>query len=57
MLLSKDMIYTDKIEVNPKKLQEISKVRQYIPQEYQGFYDEILNLSTSIEEANDENGN
>jgi len=54
VLLPEDKIYSEKVAVNPKKLQDVSKVRQYIPQEYQGFYDEILNLPTSIEEASDD---
>jgi hypothetical protein len=47
VLIPEDKIYQDKVAVNLKKIQDISKVRQYIPQEYQGFYDEILKLPTS----------
>lgn len=43
-----------KVAVNPKNIQDISKIRQYIPQEYQGFYDEILNLPTSNEANSDD---
>lgn len=47
VLFPEDKIYQDKVAVNPKRIQDISKVRQYIPQVYQGFYDDILNLPTS----------
>lgn len=42
-----DKSYCDKVSVNPKKIQDISIVKQYIPQEYQGFYDEIVDLPIS----------
>jgi hypothetical protein len=58
VLFPEDKIYQDKVAVNPKKIQDISKVRQYIPQEYQRFYDEILNLPTSNgATSDDDDGN
>lgn len=44
--LPEDKIYKDKATVNPKKNQIVSKVRQYILQEYQDLYEKILNLPT-----------
>lgn len=56
VLFTENRAYNDKVSVNPKKIQDISKVKQYIPQEYQGFYDEILDLPTS-NDANRDNDN
>ena len=43
---SEDKAYRGKVAVNPKKLQDISKVKHYVPEEFQAFYD-VIQLPTS----------
>lgn len=57
VLFPEDRSYNDKVAVNPKNIQDISKVKQYIPQEYQGFYDKILDLPTSNDANSDDDRN
>ncbi|KAJ9579734.1 hypothetical protein L9F63_004660 [Diploptera punctata] len=39
--------YTGKLGINIKKIQDISKVTHYIPDEYKSFYEDILKYPTS----------
>ncbi|KAJ9593391.1 hypothetical protein L9F63_015095 [Diploptera punctata] len=39
--------YTGKLDINIKKIQDISKVTHYIPDEYKSFYEDILKYPTS----------
>ncbi|KAG8330617.1 hypothetical protein J6590_058683 [Homalodisca vitripennis] len=54
ILLPEEKLYTGKTPVNPKKMQDIAKVIQYIPDEHQHFYEEVLRLPTDSAHSDDD---
>lgn len=56
--LPKDKAYRDQypVSINIKKLQDVTKLMQYVPEEYKAFYDDIMKWKTTeYEEDGDVN--
>lgn len=55
MIFPEDKAYRGKVTVNSRNLKYISKVKHYVPEEFQAFYGEIMQFPTSDAVISDQN--